>query len=214
VYGLTLDRTVLRGTERSRLVKVWTLASDPEGDLLMYNFTVSGGKILNAELYLREKYQTFAVSGNVLERGGYEVIWDLSDASPGEYTITAGVDDGCGICGQTRTRTVLVDPPSEDGILPCPAEFKVVRSRTFFSNTVRLLASPADGQLYEALPPFRWTFSSNATARGNGSPMVEVQANRKQQWITGSFAREPSYTSPACDFSDDFRIEVFKIYRK
>lgn len=35
VDGLTLDRTVLRGTGRSRLVKVWTLAADPENDLLI-----------------------------------------------------------------------------------------------------------------------------------------------------------------------------------
>lgn len=183
-------------------------------DLLIYNFYVSGGKILNAKSYPEKEYQWYAVSGDVLARSGYEVVWDLSEAKPGDYTITAGVDDGCGLCGQTRTQTVRVDPPSENGTLPCPTKFNVVSSGFVWSKTARFLALPADGQLYEALPPPRWTFTSNAIVRGNGSPMVEVLVNRKQQWITGSFVREPSYTSPACDFSEDFRVELFKLGRK
>jgi hypothetical protein len=61
-------------------------SSDPT-DVLTYNYTVSGGKIIGT---------------------GANITWDLSGAKPGTYTITAGVDNGCGVCGTTRTETVIV----------------------------------------------------------------------------------------------------------
>jgi hypothetical protein len=68
-------------------VLVTSAAVDPEEDVLMYQFTVSGGRIVGQ---------------------GANVTWDLTGIAPGTYTITAGVDDGCGICGQTQTRTITV----------------------------------------------------------------------------------------------------------
>lgn len=68
-------------------VKVTTTAVDPEKDVVMYHYTVSGGRIVGQ---------------------GANVFWDLTGIAPGAYTITAGVDDGCGICGQTQTRTITV----------------------------------------------------------------------------------------------------------
>lgn len=68
-------------------VSVATVAVDPENDVLTYNYTVSGGKIIGT---------------------GANVTWDLTGVSTGTYTITAGVDDGAGIVGQTVTRTVVV----------------------------------------------------------------------------------------------------------
>ncbi len=64
-------------------------SSDPT-DVLTYNYTVSAGKIV----------------GN-----GANVKWDLSGVKPGEYTITAGVDNGCGVCGTTKTLVVTVREP-------------------------------------------------------------------------------------------------------
>ncbi|MEZ5424767.1 MAG: hypothetical protein R2747_00760 [Pyrinomonadaceae bacterium] len=68
-------------------ISVTTTAVDPEGDVLTYIYKVSGGKIVGS---------------------GKEVVWDLWGVKPGTYNITAGVDDGCGICGKTVTRTVVV----------------------------------------------------------------------------------------------------------
>lgn len=73
---------------RNLKIDVNTIAVDPENDTLIFNYTVSDGKIL----------------GN-----GANVIWDLSGVKAGTYTITAGVDDGCGVCGQTQTATVTVN---------------------------------------------------------------------------------------------------------
>ena len=60
---------------------------DPESDVLTYNYTVSGGRIVGQ---------------------GANVKWDVGGFSPGHYTITAGVNDGCGVCGKTQTKTITV----------------------------------------------------------------------------------------------------------
>lgn len=68
-------------------IGVTTTAVDPENDPLVYVYIVSGGKIIGE---------------------GAKVVWDLSGMASGKYTITAGVDDGCGLCGATVTKTVVV----------------------------------------------------------------------------------------------------------
>lgn len=73
--------------EKVNKISLQTIAVDPETDVLIYHYTVSGGKIVGQ---------------------GAKVVWDLTGVQPGTYTITAGVDDGCGVCGVTQTRTVTV----------------------------------------------------------------------------------------------------------
>jgi hypothetical protein len=65
-------------------------SSDPT-DVLTYNYTVSGGKVVGS---------------------GANVVWDLSGVKPGNYTITAGADNGCGVCGTTKTETITVKEAS------------------------------------------------------------------------------------------------------
>ncbi|HEX8288954.1 MAG TPA: hypothetical protein VF556_13210 [Pyrinomonadaceae bacterium] len=97
VANLILNRSEItieenKSAKKSRFsknakVSVVTEATDAENDVLTYNYSVSGGKIVGQ---------------------GAKVVWDLSGVEPGIYTITAGVDDGCGVCGQTITKTVLI----------------------------------------------------------------------------------------------------------
>jgi len=68
-------------------ISVITTAVDPENDVLTYGYTVSGGEITGS---------------------GSKVVWNLWSVQPGTYTITAGVDDGCGFCGRSVTKTVVV----------------------------------------------------------------------------------------------------------
>jgi hypothetical protein len=59
---------------------------DPK-DIITFNYTVTGGKIIGA---------------------GEHVVWDLSGVRPGIYLITAAADNGCGVCGNTKTKEVKV----------------------------------------------------------------------------------------------------------
>lgn len=72
---------------RDMLVEVTTKAEDPEGDVMTYHYTISGGRIVGQ---------------------GSRVYWDLNGTRPGTYIITAAVDDGCGICGRRMTQNVTV----------------------------------------------------------------------------------------------------------
>jgi len=73
----------------SKIVDVLTKANEDEreNDIFAYKYKISAGKIVGE---------------------GVKVVWDLSGVEPGAYTITAGVDDGCGDCGQTITMKICV----------------------------------------------------------------------------------------------------------
>ena len=72
----------------SKTIEVSTEAFDKENDQLVYSYVVSGGKVIGT---------------------GAKVIWDLSGVAPGRYAISAGVDDGCGICGETKTQSIEIE---------------------------------------------------------------------------------------------------------
>lgn len=89
VTDLTLNRTeITTDSDSDAKIKINVSAKDDENDRLEYRYTVSGGKIIGQ---------------------GAEVIWDLSGEKAGTYTIKAGVDDGCGICGKWMTKTIVVN---------------------------------------------------------------------------------------------------------
>jgi hypothetical protein len=71
----------------NQLIEISTEATNPDNSVLIFEYQVSSGKIIGQ---------------------GAKVIWDLSGVKPGTYTITAGVDNGCGICGTTKTMEVKV----------------------------------------------------------------------------------------------------------
>ena len=66
-------------------------ASDPDGDTLLYSWQTTGGRIVG---------------------DGTNVTFDSAGLSPGQYTVTVQVDDGCGcVSFDTKTVTVEACPP-------------------------------------------------------------------------------------------------------
>ncbi len=65
-----------------KLVILSAKASDADGDLLLYTYTTTGGRITG---------------------DGSAVIWDLRAAQPGSYTTNVEVDDGCGCIAVSST---------------------------------------------------------------------------------------------------------------
>jgi len=70
-----------------KVVQVSTTATDPEGGVLTYQYSVTAGRVIGK---------------------GPKVFWDLTGVASGTYTITAAVDDGCGFCGITMTKTFTI----------------------------------------------------------------------------------------------------------
>ena len=135
------------GTECSdnKSINVATKASDPEGDVLTYNYTVSGGRVVGQ---------------------GANVSWDLGGASPGTYTITAGVDDGCGICGKTVTKTIEVRACECVTVCTCPTGLSV--------SGPAGLTDPGSNMTFTAnVTPGSGTTTFNWTVRGDkGDPQI------------------------------------------
>ncbi|MEO6655241.1 MAG: hypothetical protein ABIO36_04095 [Pyrinomonadaceae bacterium] len=133
----------------SSTVSVQTTASDPENDVLTYNYTVSGGRIVGQ---------------------GAKVDWDLSGAQPGTYTITTGVDDGCGVCGKTDTRTVKVEE--------CPDCVQVCTCPDLTVSGPSGITSPGSPMTFTASTSgdvtYSWTVSAGTISSGQGTPSITV----------------------------------------
>jgi hypothetical protein len=154
VLGCDPPNTPGPGCAESTSVGVKASATDPENDTLVYNYTVSGGRIVGQ---------------------GANVNWDLSGVRPGTYTITAGVDDGCGVCGKTQTKTITVKQC--ESCVPPPCECPTV-SVTGPSSTV----NPGDDIVFTANvsggsscnPTYNWSVSAGTVTSGQGTPVIHV----------------------------------------
>ncbi|MGQ0541612.1 MAG: hypothetical protein ACT4O9_07160 [Blastocatellia bacterium] len=136
----------------STSVNVTTTAVDPDNDVLVYNYTVSGGRIVGQ---------------------GANVSWDLSGAAPGTYTITAAVDDGCGICGKTETKTVTIEG-CIDCIPRCACPSLSVTGPAGITN-------PGDAMTFTANVSggadltYNWTVSGGTIESGQGTRSILVR---------------------------------------
>ncbi len=137
-------------------VSVATSASDPENDVLTYNYTVSGGRIVGT---------------------GANVSWDTSGLAPGTYTITAGVDDGCGLCGKTQTQTITV--VACDCVPDCSCPTLTVSGPagvTQPGETMSFTANTSGGTAQNIT--YNWTVSSGTIESGQGTPNIVVRTDR------------------------------------
>lgn len=102
VTKLTLSTTKIvvscdpEAAGKRQLIEVWTEAYDREKDVLTYVYNPSAGKIIGE---------------------GPNVMWDLTGVETGTYTLAAGVNDGCGVCGYTKITTIEIvrDTPCGTG---------------------------------------------------------------------------------------------------
>ncbi|MEO5860423.1 MAG: hypothetical protein ABIR33_15920 [Pyrinomonadaceae bacterium] len=159
----------------STTVSVTTTAVDPENDILTYNYTVSGGRIVGS---------------------GANVSWDLGGAAPGTYTITAGVDDGCGLCGQTQTQTVTVAACDCVRVCECP---------TLTMSGPSGITNPGDPMTFtlnvsggtQQSVTYNWSVSAGTITSGQGTPSITVDTTGLAgQSVTAT--AEIGGTDPTC----------------
>lgn len=167
VTALELDKTEIvlgcpegltpgKGCATSEIVDVQVKAVDPEDDVLIYNYSVSGGKI---------------------ENQGANVKWNLSDVKPGTYTITAGVDDGCGVCGKTMTKDIVVkecascvDNACECFLLEVQRGAETVKQ----GHTVTFTANVSGGNV--EIEKYNWYVTGGRIVEGQGTKTIRVAA--------------------------------------
>ena len=98
----------------------------------------------------------------------------MSGVRPGSYTITAGVDDGCGICGETKTQTVEVKE-CPDCIAPCecPTVSVTGPSSTVQPGETMTFTANLNGGSQDS-PTYNWTVSAGTIVEGQGTPTITV----------------------------------------
>ncbi len=134
-------------------VNVTATAFDQESDVLTYNYTVSGGRVVGT---------------------GANVQWDLSGVSPGTYTITAGVDDGCGFCGQTQTQTITVAECECVRVCECPTlSVTGPAGITSPGETMTFTANVSGGPDVT----YNWSVDRGTIESGQGTPSITVRTS-------------------------------------
>lgn len=138
----------------SMVIDVATTAEDVENDVLKYSYTVSGGRIIGV---------------------GANVKWDLSGVAPGTYTITAAVNDGCGICGkiETRTVTVIACEPS-CSLIECPTIEIYRPPNDEISSGENTFTANVSGGSQESVS-YQWIVNNGKILRGQGTPSIVVE---------------------------------------
>jgi hypothetical protein len=148
------------------IVDVRTTAVDPENDVLTYVYTVSGGRITGT---------------------GANVAWDLTGVSPGTYTITAGVDDSCGVCGTTQTKTVTVancncvTPVVEAPPCICPTITVTGPADITAPGATMTFTANVSGGSDTNNPTYNWTVSQGDIVSGQGTSTITVQTSEAMQ---------------------------------
>ena len=135
-------------------VSVSTKATDKENDVLTYSYTVSGGRVVGS---------------------GANVSWDLTGVQPGTYTVTVGVDDGCGICKPTKTETIKVEKCDCDDLCNCPS--LNVTGPTNVTNPGESMTFAANVSGGGGDVNYSWRVTRNGESinfSGNGSPVITV----------------------------------------
>jgi hypothetical protein len=157
---------------------VATTASDAENDVLTYNYTVSGGRIVGQ---------------------GANVSWDLTGVRPGTYTITAGVDDGCGLCGQTQTQTITVTECDciQPKVCNCPTlSVTGPAGITAPGETMTFTANLSGGDQNNIT--YNWTVSAGTIESGQGTPSITVRTTPELAGGNVTATVDIGGTDPTC----------------
>ena len=145
------------------IVDVSASAIDPENDVLTYDYTVTGG---------------------VIKGRGPKVQWDLTGVQPGVYTITAGADDGCGVCGKTKSETVTVtECEAVCGLIECPT-IDISGPRNVKSGEIEQFTANVIGGSQQSVT-YYWGVVKGEIVEGQGSHLIKVRVARKLDSGTG-----------------------------
>lgn len=167
-------------------VGLTTTASDPDGDTLLYSYTVTGGRITGE---------------------GTSVSWDLSGVAPGTYTASVEVDDGCG-CITSSTATVTV-ANCGDCVpdLVCPTVRPDCPTSEVEQGTPVTFSVNVSGGTPAVTPTYNWTVSAGTITSGQGTSSITVNTTGTAgQSITASV--ELGGLDPSCGRTSSCTVSV------
>lgn len=138
-------------------VPLTSAATDPDGDTLLYTYTVTPGGRITGE--------------------GANATLDLTGVEPGTYTATVEVDDGCGCIAFSSTTVNVTRQPCELIPIPCPTV--TVECPT----GIIIAGQPATAKanvVFSPQPPqvptltYNWTVSAGTITSGQGTEAIQI----------------------------------------
>jgi len=129
-------------------VQLSSSATDPDGDTLLYTYSVTGGRITG---------------------DGPNATWDLSGVTPGTYTATVEVDDGCG-CVAFSSTTVNVSTCT-DCAKPCPTVSVSCPDSVDFGQPITFTANISGDA---GSVTYNWSVSAGSISSGQGTSSITV----------------------------------------
>ena len=133
-------------------VNLTTTASDPDGDTLLYSYTVTGGRVTGE---------------------GANVTWDLSGLGPGTYTASVDVDDGCGCITSSTTSVTIANCTDCVPNLVCPTVNVTCPSDVSEGGSITFTANFTQGTP-QVTPTYNWTVSAGTITSGQGTSSITV----------------------------------------
>jgi hypothetical protein len=132
-------------------------ATDPDGDTLLYTYTVSGGRVTGE---------------------GANVNWDLSGVGPGKYTATVEVDDGCGCISFSSTEVTIASCPDCVPNIVCPTVTVSCPDSVMDGSSANISATVVTA----GTPPvatYNWSVSAGTITSGQGTSSITVDTTGK-----------------------------------
>ena len=158
-------------------VKVTTVTKDAEKDGLTYYYIVSGGQIIGQ---------------------GANVVWDFSDAPPGNYTITVGVGGGYVIRGKTVTKTIKVEECSHCHVYcECPTLSILGPTESVKAGDSFIVTAKAQGGSQGRIM-YQWKISGGTIIAGQKASQIIIKTTPDMSGRKIEATVEISGTDPAC----------------
>jgi hypothetical protein len=134
------------------LITVKTTVYNPKNKALTYQYTISGGRIVGE---------------------GENVVWDLKGLRPGNYTITAAVNEGRGFNDKTPLQTVTIRDSCCCIFCICPTLEVTGGGGVKGGETVEFTANVSGGTAADIT--YNWTVSQGEIIEGQGTPKIKVK---------------------------------------
>ena len=138
-------------------VNLTTTASDPDGDTLLYSYTVTGGRVTGE---------------------GANVTWDLSGLGPGTYTASVDVDDGCGCITSSTTSVTIANCSDCVPNVVCPTVTVSCPDSVMDGSSGTVSANVSNAGT-PAISTYNWTVSGGTITSGQGTPSITVDTTGK-----------------------------------
>jgi hypothetical protein len=176
------------GKDENFSVKVKTTIYNPKNKPVIYQYKVSGGRIVGQ---------------------GENVIWDLQNSRPGDYTITVSIDSGKGFISETKTEKISVkECPQCDLPCICPTMSITGSESVKAGETVVFTAKVSASAVNDIT--YNWKISQGEIVKGEGTSEITIKTIQEMRGyikvtveINGSLCAE-------CFRSESKTVEIIK----